>query len=101
MVHEQQRVTQLRSRNPRRAGPAGGYRLVAKDFDTRIEEVDSLGAAPDFVTTFPPGLEGYIAAHDEAVAYLEDVIADCLETLKDLKDSRWINAQELSRAVNR
>jgi hypothetical protein len=73
-----------------------GYMLHAKDFDTRIEPVDRLDAAPDFVTTFPGTLEGFIAAHDEAVAYLEDLIADCLETLKDLKDTRWINALDLA-----
>jgi len=74
----------------------GGYMLHAKDFDTRIEPVDRLDAAPDFVTTFPGTLEGFIAAHDEGVAYLEDLIADCLETLKDLKDTRWINALDLA-----
>jgi ABC-type nitrate/sulfonate/bicarbonate transport system substrate-binding protein len=74
----------------------GGYMLHAKDFDTRVEPVDCLEAAPDFVTTFPGTLEGFIAAHDEAVAYLEDLIADCLETLKDLKDTRWINALDLA-----
>jgi hypothetical protein len=73
-----------------------GYVLHAKDFDTRIEPVDRLDAAPDYVTTFPGTLEGFIAAHDEAVAYLEDLIADCLETLKDLKDTRWINALDLA-----
>lgn len=74
---------------------AGGYRLVTKDFETRIEPVSELDGPPDYITTFPPGVEGYVAAHDEAIAYLEDVIADCLETLKELKDSRWVNAQDL------
>lgn len=77
---------------------AGGYRLVTDAFDTRIEAVRSLATPPDYITTFPAGVEGYVAAHDEAIAYLEDVIADCLETLKELKDSRWVNAQDLTRA---
>lgn len=76
---------------------AGGYRLVTKDFETRIEPVTVLDGPPDYITTFPPGVEGYVAAHDEAIAYLEDLIADGLETLKELKDSRWVNAQDLAR----
>ena len=89
-------MTQRRNKLTRRAATPG-YRLIAKDFETRIEEVDALDGPPDFVTTFPAGVEGYVAAHDEAIAYLEDLIADCLETLKELKDSRWMNAMELTR----
>jgi hypothetical protein len=74
----------------------GGYRLHAQDFDTRIEPVERLDGAADYVTSFPGTVEGFIAAHDEAIAYLEDLIADCLETLKDLKDSRWMNALDLA-----
>lgn len=77
----------------------GGYRLVTKDFDVRIEVVEALDGPPDFVTTFPAGGDGYLAAQDEAIAYLEDVVADCLETLKDLKDSRWMNATDLARSA--
>ena len=80
---------------------AAGYRLIANDFDTRIVPLDRLDGAPDFVTTFPPGIAGYIAAHDEAIAYLEDVIADSLETLKQLKDARWMNAMELHQTAAR
>ena len=75
--------------------------VVTEAFETRVEEVEAPVDAPDYVTTFPPGIGGYIAAHDEAIAYLEDVIADCLETLKELKDSRWINAMELSEPPER
>jgi hypothetical protein len=74
---------------------AAGFKLVAKDFDVRIEPLEALKGPPDFVTVFPGGVEGYVAAHDEAIAYLEDVIADCLETLKDLRDRRFMNAMDL------
>lgn len=98
MLHRNQAALTQRNNKLTRRAPAPGYRLVAKDFETRIEEVEALDGAPDFVTTFPAGIEGYVAAHDEAIAYLEDLIADCLETLKDLKDSRWMNAMELTRS---
>ena len=97
MLHRNHAAATQRSNKLTRRVTHPGYRLVAKDFETRIEEVDALEGAPDFVTTFPAGAEGYVAAHDEAIAYLEDLIADCLETLKELKDSRWMNAMELTR----
>ena len=98
MLNRNHAATTQRSNKPTRRVAAPGYRLVAKDFETRIEEVDALDGPPDYVTTFPAGVEGYVAAHDEAIAYLEDLVADCLETLKELKDSRWMNAMELTRA---
>ena len=80
---------------------AAGFRLVMQDFDVRIEPVEALDGPPDFIKTFPGGVEGYVAAHDEAIAYLEDIIADCLETLKDLKDRRFMNALDLPTARRR
>lgn len=99
MLHRNDTALARQQTAPRTA--VGGYRLVTEAFETRIEEVEVPVDAPDYVTTFPPGIGGYIAAHDEAIAYLEDVIADCLETLKELKDSRWINAMELSEPAER
>lgn len=98
MLHRNPAAKTQRKSKLTRHVSAPGYRLVVKDFETRIEEVDALDGPPDFVTTFPAGVEGYVAAHDEAIAYLEDLIADCLETLKELKDSRWMNAMELTRS---
>lgn len=100
MMHSNE-ATAVHHSQPSAQTKPGGYRLVTKDFETRIEPVGRLDTPPDFITTFPPGVAGYVAAHDEAIAYLEDVIADCLETLKELKDSRWINAMELQDKSNR
>lgn len=81
-----------------RSDEAAGYRLVTRDFDVRIEELEALDGPPDYTTVFPGGPEGYLAAHDEAIAYLEDLIADSLERLKELKDSRYINSLDLAPA---
>jgi len=99
MVQQELGLTGRKLARPVTRAATGGYRVVTKDFDVRVEEVEVLDGPPDFVTTFPATQEGFIAAQDEAIAYLEDVIADCLETLKDLKDARWVNATELARAL--